>query len=75
MTSNTQNELIQEAAKLRSKLKLLDNVKKEELIKQLEAKEHECLEYRAKLSNIQPLSIASADQKDAPVIELEAEIQ
>jgi len=56
-------------------LKLLDNVKKEELIKQLEAKEHECLEYRAKLSNIQPLSIASTDQKDAPVIELEAEIQ
>ena len=36
--------------KLRSKLKALDAVKKEDLVRRLEAKEQECLEYKAKLS-------------------------
>ena len=39
LTSSAQNELIQEVAKLRSKLRQLDNVKKDELVKKLEAKE------------------------------------
>jgi hypothetical protein len=42
---------VQEVAKLRSKLRSLENVKKEDLVKRLEAKEQECLEYKAKLTN------------------------
>jgi hypothetical protein len=40
---------VQEVAKLRSKLRSLENLKKDELQKRLEAKESECLEYRARL--------------------------
>lgn len=50
LTSSQHNEMVQEVAKLRSKLRSLENVKKDELVKKLEAKEQEILEYRAKLS-------------------------
>jgi predicted nuclease with TOPRIM domain len=36
-------------ARLRAKLRQLDSLKKDDLVKRLEAKEHECLEYRARL--------------------------
>lgn len=41
--------MIQEVARLRAKLRHLDALKKDDLVKRLEAKEHECLEYRARL--------------------------
>lgn len=67
LTSNSQNELIQEVAKLRSKLRSLDNMKKDELQKRLEAKESECLEYRARLStSIQPQSSQQFEPKTLP---------
>jgi hypothetical protein len=50
--------MIQENAKLKAKLRSLEMVKKEEVVKKLEAKEQECLEYKAKLtSSIQPLGL------------------
>ena len=58
LTSTSQNDLVQEVTKLRSRLKNLDNVKKDELVRKLEAKEHECLEFRASLSKINPLVIS-----------------
>ena len=57
-------------AKLRSKLRSLDNTKKDELQKRLEAKESECLEYRARLgTSIQPQSSQLFEPKTLPQLE------
>ena len=59
-------------AKLRSKLRQLDAVKKDELIKKLEAKEHECLEYRAKL---EPMTSGITSLNEQPLLQvLEKEV-
>jgi hypothetical protein len=62
-------------AKLRSKLRSLDNMKKDELQKRLEAKESECLEYRARLGTaIQPQTSSSQfEPKSLPQLEGEAQ--
>lgn len=74
MTSNSQNDLVQEVAKLRSKMKTLELLKKDDLVKQLEAKEQECLEYRAKLNKIEPQTIQEEEEEDKPVEMLESEV-
>jgi predicted nucleic acid-binding Zn-ribbon protein len=61
-------------AKLRSKLHSLDNMKKDELQKRLEAKESECLEYRARLgTSIQPQTSSQFEPKSLPQLEGEAQ--
>lgn len=52
----------------------MENVKKDELLKKLDAKEHECLEYRAKLER-QPVSVSLDSQTPTPVTVLEAEVE
>jgi hypothetical protein len=74
-TSSQQNEMQQENARLKAKLKLLDSVKKDELIKRLEAKEQECLEYRARLDRIKPPSSDEDPDALTPVAVLEAEVE
>lgn len=74
MTSNSQNDLVQEVAKLRSKMKTLELLKKDDLVKQLEAKEQECLEYRTKLNKIEPQTIQEEEEEDKPVEMLESEV-
>ena len=52
---------------MRSKLRSLDNMKKDELQKRLEAKESECLEYRARLgTSIQPQKTSQFEPKSLP---------
>lgn len=58
-------------AKLRSKLRQLDSVKKDELIRKLEAKEQECLEYRARLD---PMKQVITEERPTPQA-LEAEVE
>ena len=58
-------------AKLRSKLRQLDSVKKDELMRKLEAKEQECLEYRARLD---PMKQAITEESHTPRA-LEAEVE
>jgi predicted nucleic acid-binding Zn-ribbon protein len=61
-------------AKLRSKLRSLDNMKKDELQKRLEAKESECLEYRARLGTaIQPQTSSSSQFEPKTLPQLEGE--
>ena len=59
---------------MRSKLRSLDNMKKDELQKRLEAKESECLEYRARLgTSIQPQKTSQFEPKSLPQLEGEAQ--
>lgn len=61
---------------MKAKLKLLENVKKDELMKKLDAKEHECLEYRARLDrSAQPASFSLEENSLTPVAVLEAEVE
>lgn len=76
LTSSSQNEVQQDNARLKAKLKLLENVKKDELMKKLDAKEHECLEYRARLDrSAQPASFTLDESSLTPVAILEAEVE
>lgn len=54
-------------------MRQLDNVKKDELAKKLEAKEHECLEYRARLDRVPQISIQMETVTPVEVLEKEVE--
>ncbi len=74
LTSAQHNEIVQEAARLRSKLKSLDNLKKDELQRALEAKDQELLEYRAKLQ-VQQAPTAEPASSEHPLSALLSQLQ